>query len=126
EMPGAVSTNSYAGGLQSGASYRVGLDKQVRVDAFGEDGYGGRRTGSFLALRWRVLPTTLLTSRLSVIHFDEDLRPDLRGTNLGAQFGSTYMIQEGFAASLLLEQNSNRLDPFQLGAFVVIDLAFTP
>lgn len=126
QAPMSSPANEYAGGLQSGASYRVARDKQVRLDAFGEDGFGGVRAGGFLATRWRLRPDTLLTSRLSVVHFDDNLRSDLHGTNFGAQLGTTYLIQEDFAASLILEENTSRLDSFQLGVFAVIDLAFTP
>ena len=120
------SSNEYAGGVQVGADYRWGLQRRVRVDGFHEDGYGGQRSGAYVSSLWRWSPSTVFRTRFSVIRFDEDLRSELRGTNLGAQVGTTYQINKGVAASLMVEHNSNHIDRFQLGAFALVDLAFQP
>jgi len=118
--------NRYAGGAQLGVDYRLAPERVLRLDAFHEDGYGGQRTGGYLSGLWRWSDATLFRGRVSMIRFDEDLRTDLRGYNAGAQFGTTYLFHPGLAGSLMVEQNSNRLDPFQLGIFAMFDLAFQP
>jgi hypothetical protein len=65
-------------------------------------------------------------SRITALRFDEGCGADLHGYNLGAQLGTTYLIGEGFAASLLVEQNSSRMNRFALGVFAMLDLAFVP
>lgn len=120
------SANAFAGGVQVGANYRIRRDRVLRLDAFHEDGYGGQRSGAYASSQWQWRPTTLFRARLSLVRFDEDLRANLHGYNAGAQLGTTYLINRGFAASLLVEQNSNRLDRFQIGVFGMIDLAFQP
>lgn len=124
-VPGGAA-NDYAGGLQLGADYRLERDRIFRVDLFHEDGYGGQRSGGYVSAHWQWRPTTLFRGRISVIHFDEDLRTNLRATNVGSQLGTTYLLSKGIAASLLLEQNSNEIDRFQLAAFAMFDLAFQP
>jgi hypothetical protein len=118
--------NRFAGGLQLGADYRLRRDRVLRLDVFHEDGYGGLRSGAHLSSHWQWRKTTLVRGRLSLVNFDEDLRADLNGLNVGAQLGTTYLINEGIAASLLIEHNSNRLDRSQLGVFATLDLAFQP
>jgi hypothetical protein len=118
--------NRFSGGVQLGADYRLRRDRRLRLDVFHEDGYGGLRSGAHVSSYWQWRKTTLFRGRLSLVNFDEDLRPDLNGLNAGAQLGTTYLINQGFAASLLIEHNSNRLDRSQLGIFATLDLAFQP
>ncbi len=118
--------NDYAGGLQVGTDYRWQRDRRFRLDLFHEGGYGGQRSGGHLSAHWQWSPNTLFRGRLSLVHFDEDLRSELRALNSGLQLGTTYLINEGVAASLLVEQNSNRIDRFQLALFAMFDLAFQP
>ncbi len=118
--------NEYAGGAQLGSDYRLQRDRVVRIDLFHEDGYGGQRSGGYASAYWQWLPSTLFRGRVSVVHFAEDLRTNLRATNLGSQLGTTYLLSEGVAASLLLEQNSSEIDRFQLAVFAMFDLAFQP
>ncbi len=125
-MAGADAASVYAGGVQGGASYYDSRDRQLRVDVFAEDGYGGRRAGSFLASRWPLGSATVLRTRLSLVHFADDSRSQLHGTNLGAQIGATRTLDEGVAATILFEENSNRIDRFALGVFAMLDLAFVP
>jgi len=60
------------------------------------------------------------------VHMEDDSRRSIRGTNTGLQLGTRYVINEGFATSLLVEQNSNVFDRYAVAAFAVIDLAFEP
>jgi hypothetical protein len=120
------SANDYAGGLQLGSDYRLARDRILRVDLFHEDGYGGQRSGGYVSAHWQWRSTTLFRGRVSVVHFDEDLRTNLRATNFGSQLGTTYLFNKGVAASLLLEQNSSEIDRFQLALFAMFDLAFQP
>jgi hypothetical protein len=126
-MPGAdVDTGALAGGGQGGVRWLGGADRLARVDLFHDDGYGGRRTGGFALLSWRVLRPLLLSTRVSVVDFDEDLRPELDATSLGVQAGATYQIHDGIAATLLAEENSNAINRSQLSVFFLLDLAFRP
>ena len=106
----------------------VGHDHRVhvRLDAYLEDGYGGQRVGGVLGSFWRFRPRVDFFARASVIRFEEDLRAGIAGTNLGTQLGSRYQLNEGVAATLLVEENSNVSDRFQLGIFAMMDLAFQP
>jgi hypothetical protein len=125
--PGAgVETGALAGGGQIGARWAAGPERLARVDLFHEDGYGGRRTGGFGLVSWRVLRSLTLNSRVSVIDFAEDLRPELDTTSVGVQAGATYHIHDGMAASALVEENANGISRSQLAVFLLLDLAFRP
>jgi hypothetical protein len=121
-----VDTGALAGGVQTGARWVVGPARLARIDLFHEDGYGGRRTGGFALLSWRVLPPLDLAARLSAIDFAEDLRPELDATSLGAQVGATYRIYSTMAASLVAEETSSAIERHQLAVFFLLDLAFRP
>ncbi|HWM87913.1 MAG TPA: hypothetical protein VNO33_18795 [Kofleriaceae bacterium] len=125
--PGAdVDTGALAGGGQAGMRWLAGREGLARVDLFHEDGYGGRRTGGFALLSWRALRPLVLTTRLSLVDFAEDLQPQLDTTSFGIQAGGTYEIHEGIAASLVAEENSNAIYSSQLAVFFLLDLAFRP
>jgi hypothetical protein len=125
EAPDVAGTAT-AAGAQLGVRYRHSPWSAARVDVFHEDGYGGRRTGGYGALRWRVSRRWDVMSSLSVIRFDEDLLADLDGTTVGAQLGGTYLVNEGIAFHLAAEENSNRGGRSQLRLVAVLDLAFHP
>lgn len=118
-------TNEYSAGAHAGLRYRS-RHRLLRLDGFHEDGYGGLRGGGTALARWRMNKKWSVSSRLSVIRFDDDLRESLHGVNLGMQVGVTYTLHKGVATKLLLEENSNHRDRHQLGVFAVVDLAFRP
>jgi hypothetical protein len=60
------------------------------------------------------------------MQFDDDLRPDLHATNLGAQAGVRWILTDGVALHLLFEDNHNRIDDNVLRVIGVLDLAFRP
>jgi hypothetical protein len=121
-----VASNDYSGGVQGGVRLMPAPKKSARLDVFHEGGYGGRRTGGYLMGRLPGPVGTRFFGRLSVIRFRQDLQSSLRATTLGAQLGVTAVIATGAAATLILEENSSVLDRHQLGAFLVLDLAFQP
>ncbi len=121
-----LAASTYSAGLHAGLRYRQNDDRRVRLDAYHEDGYGGMRSGATLASQWRTTPKTVVSARFSGIVFDEDLRPDLAGVNVGTQLGGSYEINEGVTTRLVIEQNSNRLHPLQFASFFIVDLAFQP
>ena len=120
------SSDPLAGGLQAGGRYRHATGRQMRVDLFHDDGYGGRRTGGHGVMRWRIGQDTLLTSRASLIHFRDDVQASLHGWSVGVATGGTYVFSRGVAVSLLAEENLNRLHRSQFSLFAVFDLAFAP
>jgi len=127
EDPGAdIEDSDWAGGLQASAQLRVGWRNSVRVDGFWEDGYGGRRVGSLLGGRWQPTTALGLSTRLSVIDFEDQVQPSLEGTNLGAQLGATYVLWPGVGMHLLSEYNHNRFSDDQLRIIAILDLAFRP
>jgi hypothetical protein len=121
-----VDANDIAAGGHVGARYMHHKTVLARLDLFHEDGYGGRRTGGYASSRWRVSDDLGLSSRLSLIDFDDALLSDFKGVSLGAQLGATYLINQGVAVHLLAEENHNRFNRSQFRLIGVIDLAFNP
>lgn len=121
-----VDGRALAGGGQLGARYRAGPRSSLRGDLFYEDGYGGLRTGAYAAARWALAKDLELASRLSAIYFDEDLLSNLDGVTLGAQLGATYLINEGIALHVVVEENTNDFHTSQLRGIAMLDLAFHP
>ncbi len=122
---GNQDASDYAGGGHGGV--RMKRDKfDLRFDGYAEDGYGGQRIGGLVAGGITLSRRLVLHGRASLIRFGDDSRREIAGTNAGLQLGTRYRINRGFAASLLIEQNSNAFDRFALAAFAVVDLAFQP
>ena len=127
EQPlGDVDVSTTAAGVQIGASYVQRRDLLARIDLFHDDGYGGRRTGGYGSLRWQASEQTGLSSRVSVIDFDDGVIRDLDGTTLGVQLGATYVVNEGVTLHVLAEENTNRFYTSQFRLIGVMDLAFRP
>jgi hypothetical protein len=125
--PGAeVDTGALAGGGQTGGRWIIGPDRVARVDLFHEGGHGGRRTGGFGLVSWRVLAPLALSSRVSVIDAEADLLPGQGATTLGVQVGATCRIHDGMAASLIAEETTSAIERSQLAVFFLLDLAFRP
>lgn len=121
-----VEAGDTAAGVRAGVGYRPGPRLDGRVDMFHEDGYGGRRTGGYSAVRWRVDDDFAASGRVTVVDIDADLSDRLDGLTVGVQAGGTYRFARGVALHLLGEHNSNRLDASQLRLLAVLDLAFAP
>jgi hypothetical protein len=121
-----VDVSTAAAGLQVGASYAKKREMLARVDLFHDDGYGGRRTGGYGSLRWQATDQTGLSSRVSVINFDDDVIENLDGTTLGVQLGATYVINDGITVHVIAEENTNRFHTSQFRLIGVMDLAFRP
>ena len=77
-------------------------------------------------MRWRLTDKVDVATRLSVIHFDEDLLEDIDGTTFGSQLGVTYRLDQGIALHLTVEENTNRFYDSQFRAIGVLDMAFKP
>lgn len=127
EQPmGTVDVSTNAAGVQLGASYAKKRDILARVDLFHDDGYGGRRTGGYGTVRWQATDQTGLSSRVSVIDFDDDVIENLHGTTFGVQLGATYRLNEGITVHVVAEENTNRYNTSQFRLIGVLDLAFRP
>ncbi len=115
-----------AAGIQLGGKWKPGKASYLRLDLFHEDGYGGRRTGGYGVVRWRVDDQWDVATRVSLIDFDEDLLDELHGTTVGGQLGATYRVAPGIGLHLTAEQNTNRFHSSQLRVIGILDLAFHP
>jgi hypothetical protein len=96
---------------------RAGLDVSY------EDGYSGQRILVDLGTTYSVLPGQLdVDGRVTVLHFQDQLQPNLGGTGVGYQVGGTWSFAEEAAIRLLAEQNFNRNQTNQFRLFVMLDL----
>ncbi|MCP4444677.1 MAG: hypothetical protein GY811_04930 [Myxococcales bacterium] len=120
-----LGANTYSGGGQGGLRRRSG-GWEVRVDAFAEAGYGGRRAGALLAGGFEVSRDLALHGRFSLVHLGEGSPGTLEGTAGGLQAGVRYRLNRGIATSLVVEETSNAFDSFALAAVALVDLAFQP
>jgi hypothetical protein len=124
-MP-AARPSRFAGGGQAGVRLRSSRASLARLELFHDAGYGGRRTGGFASGNLAVRPGLSLAARASLIRFDEDLRPELRAIGLGVAGGGTYVVHDGIAVTLVVEDQLSRLDRSRLSAMALLDLAFRP
>ena len=126
KMPTTVDDSVYAKGAGIGGRLRVQDRGTMRGDLFYEDGFGGLRTGGDLSGHYRLQKTLDLEGRTTIILFNEDLLSELEGVSVGVQGGGRWVLADGIALHLLLEENTNRFYTSQLRLFAVLDLAFRP
>ncbi|MBI4509286.1 MAG: hypothetical protein HY698_06595 [Deltaproteobacteria bacterium] len=112
-------------GVAAGVQFR-GFKGRARASLFYETGHGGVRAGGDASTWFRPGERLELEGRISVIHFDEDLREELQGTSLGLQGGGRWILTDGVALHLILEENVSRLSPGQFRVVGILDLAFQP
>jgi hypothetical protein len=122
----AISERATSVGAGSGVKLAVGPSGLVRVDAMFEDGFGGKRFGGDASTRLRLSPWLETEGRLTAYRFDEDLISGLKGTTYGAQAGGRWIMAEGIALHLIVEENVNKFYSSQLRVFAILDLAFRP
>lgn len=118
--------SDWTGGVQLGLRYNLPRLLSARVDLFQDAGYGGSRIGGYASLAWRKSVRTGFRGRVSVVHFDEDLRPDLHGVTLGLQAGASYVINTGITAHVTAEHTSNRIQASQLRVIGALEFALVP
>lgn len=121
-----VSDASVAAGGQGGARWAYGRDRSARIDAFHEDGYGGRRSGGWGTVRWRVARKLVLGTRIGLIDYDSETPDVADGWSIGVQGGGTYELHDEIALSVVAEDNANRVYANQVAVFAVLDMAFRP
>lgn len=114
-----------AGG-QVGVRYRRPDRSAIRLDGYFEDGYGGRRLGGLLGLRWQLRDDLSAGTQLSLYQFESDSLDDFDGTSFGGVVGATYQIHRGIAVKVMAEENSNRFNESQFRLYAILDLAFNP
>ena len=117
-------STSYGGG--AGAKYVLSPRGFVRADGIYEGGFGGKRFGGDASGRLRLTRWLETEGRLTLHRFDEDLIAGLKGTTYGAQAGARWIMADGIALHLLVEENVNRFYSSQLRVFAILDLAFRP
>jgi hypothetical protein len=121
-----VERTRWAGGGQGGLRWRARGRTLARLDLFHEGGYGGRRTGAYARGELPLGRELELAARASVIDAASDVDGGLDATTVGVAGGATWRAADEIAVSLLLEEESSRLDRHQLRALAVLDLAFRP
>jgi len=98
---------------------------QIRLDAYGDGGYGGLRAGSDLAGRIQVMRNRLgFEGRLLYMYFADDQKPDLRSHMLGFQAGARWAIIHGLLLHILAENNIDRYYNSQLRLMAMLDLSY--
>ncbi len=120
---------AWAGGATVAVERRAARTS-VRLDALVDDGWGGRRTGGSLAIRWRRARGALWRARAGVIdvHLGDDpsSRADLDAVHGTLEVGGTWEVVDGVAVHGVAEATASRLVPGQLRLLGVVDLAFVP
>ena len=131
ELAAALAGGALAGGAQVGVELRSERST-ARLDAFHDDGYGGRRTGGWLSVRTRARADVVVMARLGAVDFASDAAHagaagvGGRATSVGGQGGATWELTPGVAVHLIAEETASRLDASQLRVMGVLDLAFHP
>ncbi|HUS64862.1 MAG TPA: hypothetical protein VMZ28_09990 [Kofleriaceae bacterium] len=115
-----------AAGGQGGAAWVPARDRSARLDLVHEDGHGGRRTGGWGTVRWRVARKLVLGSRLGLIDYDTETEDTPDGWSIGLQGGGTYQLHDEIALSVVAEDNANPVYANQVSLFAVLDMAFRP
>lgn len=118
--------SNWTGGVQLGLRYRVPRLLAARLDLFQDAGYGGSRLGGYGSLAWRKSAKTGFHGRVSLVQFDEDLRPELRGLTLGVQAGASYRVNTGIHVHVTSEYTTNRIQANQLRVLGVLEFALVP
>lgn len=119
-----VVTRSAGGAL--GGRFRASRNLRLRSDLFVEGGFGGQKVGGDVSARWTITRTISGEGRATVMRFDEDQLTGLEGTTFGAQAGGRWVLTEGIALHLLVEDNANQFIENQLRVMALLDLAFRP
>jgi hypothetical protein len=115
---------SLGGGL--GGRLVIGERGYVRGDGLFEQGFGGKRFGGDLSTRMRLKSWFEIEGRATVYRFEEDLIRRLKATTYGAQAGGRWIMTDGVALHLLVEENYNRFYASQFRVIAMLDLAFRP
>lgn len=98
---------------------------QVRLDAYGDGGYGGIRAGSDLAGRILVLRNRLgFEGRLLYMYFADDVQTANRSHMMGVQVGARWAIINGLLLHVLAENNIDRYYTSQLRFMAMLDLSY--
>ncbi|HEY2730848.1 MAG TPA: hypothetical protein VGK52_12980 [Polyangia bacterium] len=113
----------WAGGGSAGAAWRQ-THGVVRLDAYFDGGFGGRKTGADLSARWEVRPRAVeLEGRLTGYEWRSDQQTATdRGFVLGAQAGGRYRLGQGVRLHLLVEDNVGTFYASQYRGLAVVEL----
>ncbi len=97
----------------------------LRLDAYGDGGYGGLRAGSDLSGRLLVWRNRLgFEGRLLYLYFADDQKVDLRSHMFGFQVGARWAIINGLLLHILAENNIDRYYNSQLRVLAMLDLSY--
>jgi len=123
EVQAQVDTSVKAYGAMAGYYQSYGHEGRFGADVSAELGYGGSRIMGDLWGMWAPYPKQLeIDGRLTVVHVDQDLQPNLHALSVGYQLGAKYLLGDVAGISVLVEHNFNRIHKNQFRLFAVIDL----
>lgn len=113
---------AFGGTLGARLTRRLGT---VRLEAYGDGGYGGLRTGAELSGRLLLLRNTLgLEGRAMYLYWADDQRENNRSHSLALQAGVRYALVRGVLIHLLAEDNISRFYSTQLRFMAMLDLSY--
>jgi hypothetical protein len=123
ETQADIATSVKAYGAMAGYYRSYGHAGRVGADISAELGYGGDRVMGDVWGMWAPLPRELeLDGRITVVHLDADLQPNLHGLSVGYQLGAKYLISDLAGISVMVEHNFNRIHTNQFRLFALVDL----
>jgi hypothetical protein len=127
----AVVPSTLDAGIAGGGSLGARLDWRrgyLRLDAYYEDGYGGRKAGvdlgGRLAFYGDLLTGLVGELRLNYVNFRDDSRPIDHADSFGLSAGLRYSFVRGLTLHLALEENVNRFYDSQFRLLAMLDISF--
>lgn len=113
---------SFGGTLGARLERRLG---SVRLEAYGDGGYGGVRTGADLSGRLLLLRNNLgLEGRVMYLYWADDQRDYNRSHSVSLQAGVRYALVRGILIHLMAEDNIDRFYSTQLRFMATLDLSY--
>ena len=113
---------AFGGTLGARLERRMG---SLRLEAYGDGGYGGVRTGADLSGRLLLLRNNLgLEGRAMYLYWADDQRDNNRSHSLALQAGVRYALVRGVLIHLLAEDNIDRFYSTQLRFMATLDLSY--
>jgi hypothetical protein len=113
---------AFGGSIGARLSRRIGT---LRLDAYGDGGYGGVRAGAELSGRLLLLRNTFgLEGRAMYLYWEDDQRESNRSHSGALQAGVRYAIVRGILLHVLAEDNINRFYSTQLRFLATLDLSY--
>ncbi len=112
-------------GVDLDSRWFLGRGRWVLLTAGFEDGAVGRRWITAPRVVWEFCQGTLLAEGRGVVSsFEDPLQENQRALTVGGSGSLTWRFADEHALVAVAEVNGNRISPFQLRLFAVLDLSF--